>query len=90
MIQSNGLRYNLDAVDSVQLLQYTSMVFHGLDGDAGQETGLLPCRVAEMVIQTKAPTDGAEDGDVYQLVLQCKQATTLHLYYICAFTNMFR
>lgn len=54
------------------------MLFPGPDGDAAQDnSGLLPCQNAEIVIQTRISGDDAEDGDVSQLVVQCR-----HLYII--------
>jgi hypothetical protein len=58
------------------------MIFPGPDGDATQNNlGLLPCRNAEIVIQTRNSSDDAEDGDVSQLVVQCK--LLLLLSYLC-------
>jgi hypothetical protein len=49
------------------------MLFPGPDGDVTQDdSGLLSCRNAEVVIQTRISPDGAEDGDVYQLVIRCR------------------
>jgi hypothetical protein len=71
--KSNRLSYSLDIIESVQLLHYVSMLFPGPDGDAIQNnSGLLPCRNAEVVIQTRISPDGAEDGGVSQLVIQCR------------------
>ncbi|OBT77855.1 hypothetical protein VF21_03261 [Pseudogymnoascus sp. 05NY08] len=79
-IQSDGLSYSLEIIESVQLLHYVSMLFPGPDGDAIEDnSGLLPCRNAEVVIQTRIPSDGAEDGaedgGVSQLVIQFGQFT---------------
>ncbi|OBT90159.1 hypothetical protein VE02_00880 [Pseudogymnoascus sp. 03VT05] len=77
-IQSDGLSYSLEIIESVQLLHYVSMLFPRPDGDAIQDnSGLLPCRNAEVVIQTRISPDGAEDGDVSQLVIQFGQFTTV-------------
>lgn len=71
--KSNRLSYSLEIIESVQLLHYVSMLFPGPDGDVIQDnSGLLPCRNAEVVIQTRVSPDGAEDGDVSQLVIQCR------------------
>ncbi|KFY33108.1 hypothetical protein V495_08425 [Pseudogymnoascus sp. VKM F-4514 (FW-929)] len=78
-INSNGLVYSLDIIESVQLLHYVSMLFQGPDGDATQDNlGLLPCRNAEIVIQTRNSSDDAEDGDVSQLVVQFGQFTAVY------------
>lgn len=48
------------------------MLFLGADGVANQDNpGLLPCRNAEVVVQTRMPPDETNDGDVSQLVVQC-------------------
>lgn len=82
-INSNGLSYGLKVIESVQLLHYVSMLFLGADGVATQDNpGLLPCKNAEVVVQTRMPPDEA-NGDVSQLVIQCRQAS-LYWYHIRA------
>ncbi|OBT69915.1 hypothetical protein VE03_00434 [Pseudogymnoascus sp. 23342-1-I1] len=76
-INSNGLSFDLEVIESVQLLHYASMLFPGQDGDAtGYISGLLPCRNAEIVIQTRISPE-AEDGDISQLVVQFGQFTAV-------------
>lgn len=82
-INSNGLSFNLEAIESVQLLHYVAMLFPGPDGDDIQyKSGLLPSQNAEIVIQARVLHDDSEDGDVSQLVIQCK---ILICYHICVF-----
>lgn len=82
-INSNGLSFNLEAIESVQLLHYVSMLFPGPDGDDIQYmSGLIPSQNAEIIIQTRVLHDDSEDGDVSQLVIQCK---ILICYHICVF-----
>lgn len=77
-IYSDGLSFSLEIIESIQLLHYVSILFPGPDGDATQEnSGLLPCRNAEIVIQTRNSSGDAEDGDVSQLVVQCRHPLLL-------------
>lgn len=87
-INSNGLSYSLQVIESVQLLHYVSMLFPGPDGDATQDnSGLLPCRNAEIVIQTIISSDDTEDSDVSQLVVQCRQPYIVTIFVL--FTNTY-
>ncbi|KAL5345585.1 hypothetical protein ACLOAV_009339 [Pseudogymnoascus australis] len=77
-INSNGLSFNLEAIESVQLLHYVSMLFPGPDGDDIQYmSGLIPSQNAEIIIQTRVLHDDSEDGDVSQLVIQFGQFTAV-------------
>lgn len=80
-INSNGLSFNLEAIESVQLLHYVSMLFPGPDGDDIQYmSGLLPSQNAEIVIQTGLLDDDIENGNVSQLVVQCKILICYHIH----------
>lgn len=64
------------------------MLFPGPDGDATQDnSGLLPCRNAEIVIQTIISPDDTEDSDVSQLVFQCRQPYIVTIFVL--FTNTY-
>jgi hypothetical protein len=56
------------------MLHYMTILFPGSAEATEQEnSGLLPCRTAEIVLHTRAPTDSAEDASITQLVMQCNR-----------------
>jgi hypothetical protein len=73
-VTSNGMRYIIEAIDSVQLLHYTKILFPDSAEVAEPENpGLLPCRSGEIVFHVRNQHDGNDDISVAQLVVQCTQ-----------------
>jgi hypothetical protein len=70
-VTSNGLRYTVEAIDSIQMLYYMTILFPDPNEDTEKENpGLLPCRNAEIVLHTKAPVGSSHDADIIQLIFQ--------------------
>ncbi len=56
------------------MLYYMTILFpDSAEATEHENPGLLPRRSAEIVLHTRVPTDGAEDADVTQLVVQCSR-----------------
>jgi hypothetical protein len=70
-VTSNGFRYTVKAIDSIQMLHYMTILFSDPNKSTEQENlGLLPCRSAEIVLHTKAPVGTSHDADITQLIVQ--------------------
>lgn len=65
----------MDAIDSVQILHYFTIIFPSTDEVIERENPielrLVPSRSAEIVFQTRALALGPGDVAVSQLVVQC-------------------
>ncbi|KAF8853301.1 hypothetical protein BDZ45DRAFT_806770 [Acephala macrosclerotiorum] len=77
-VTSNGFRYIAEAIDSVQMLYYMTILFPDPYEATEQENpGLLPCRNAEVVLHTKSTIDGSHDADITQLIVQFDHLTVV-------------
>lgn len=77
-VTSNGFRYITEAIDSVQMLYYMTILFPDSNEATEQENpGLLPCRNAEVVLHTKTTIDGSHDADITQLIVQFDHLTVV-------------
>ncbi|CZR51265.1 uncharacterized protein PAC_01140 [Phialocephala subalpina] len=77
-VTSNGFQYIAEAIDSVQMLYYMTILFPDPNEATEQENpGLLPCRDAEVVLHTKTTIHGSHGADITQLVVQFDHLTVV-------------
>jgi hypothetical protein len=74
-LSSNGLRYVVKAIESVQILHYMTVSFPERNQVTMQPESpeLLPCRHGELVVHTEA-SDGDEESAITQLILKCERS----------------
>ena len=64
-----------EAIDSVQMLHYMTILFPDPNEATEQENPrLLPCRNAEVVLHTKTTIYGSHGADITQLIVQCNHS----------------
>jgi hypothetical protein len=57
------------------MLHYMMMMFpHPSEMTEKENLGFLPRRNAEIVLHTKSTMDGSDNGDITQLIVQCKHS----------------
>ena len=73
VVTSNGLRFELGTIDSVQMLHYMVILFPDPAATDQENEGLLTSQSAEIVLHT-APLRTLNDSDVTQLVVECMKS----------------
>jgi len=71
---SNGIRYVVGTIESVQLLHYANMALPETTAATSmliEDPEFLPYHHGELVLHTKA-VEGNDESDIRQLILKCR------------------